>query len=344
MTRRIKNSSEPANSADQGVPTIRSSMRRDPNNGMLYDDCLGFDKSVSALALGGIILTTSPEATSIFDAFFAAGGTVLDSAYGYGKGRVDRLLGEWVNSRGVREQVVVIAKGAHTPHCRPDAIAPQLEESLDRMGTDYADLYFMHRDDPSVPVGEFVDVLDELCSAGKMRKFGGSNWSLSRMDEANAYARSQGKRGFDLLSNNFSLAEMLTPMWAGCISSSDPESLSWLQQTQTPIFAWSSQARGFFTDRAGRDKLEDPTLVACWYSDVNFARRDRVHELARRLKASPAQVALAYLFAQPFPIFPLIGPVTLDELKDSMGALKVDLSIEDANWLRNGDNTGDMIG
>jgi hypothetical protein len=54
-------------------------------------------------------------------------------------------------------------------------------------------------------------------------------------------------------------------------------------KTQIPIFAWSSQARGFFTDRAGRDKVADPTLVNCWYSDVNFARRDRVHELAHRL-------------------------------------------------------------
>src|SRR5271166_6861203 len=92
----------------------------------------------------GMILNTVPEATVIFDAFFAAGGTVLDSAYVYGKGEIDRLLGKWVNSHGVREQVVVIAKGAHTPHCRPDALAPQLEESLDRMQTDYADLYFTH--------------------------------------------------------------------------------------------------------------------------------------------------------------------------------------------------------
>jgi aryl-alcohol dehydrogenase-like predicted oxidoreductase len=284
-----------------------------------------------------MILNTAPEAPAIFDAFFAAGGTVLDTAYVYGKGAIDRLLGEWVNSRGVRDQVVVIAKGAHTPYCTPDAIAPQLEESLDRIQTSYADLYFMHRDDPAVPVGEFVDVLDELRRAGKIRKFGGSNWSLARMDEANAYARAHGKRGFELLSNNFSLAEMVAPMWAGCISSSDPDSMAWLQRTQIPIFAWSSQGRGFFTDRAGRDKLDNPALVNCWYSDVNFARRDRVHELARRLKVSPAQVALAYLFVQPFPVFPIIGPASLEELRDSMGALKVDLSAADASWLRTGE-------
>ena len=333
----MKEPSAPTEQPDSGNPTVPGrALTKDSANGMLYDGSLGIGKKVSIMAIGGMILNTAPEATAIFDAFFAAGGNVLDSAYVYGKGEIDRLLGKWVNSRGVREQVVVIAKGAHTPHCRPHAIAPQLEESLDRMQTDYADLYFLHRDDPAVPVGEFVDMLDELCGKGKIRKFGGSNWTLARMDAANAYARSHGKRGFELLSNNFSLAEMVAPMWAGCISSSDPDSMAWLQRTQTPIFAWSSQGRGFFTDRAGRDKLDDPTLVNCWYSDVNFARRDRVHELARRLNVSPAQVALAYLFVQPFPVFPLIGPASLEELRDSMGTLKVDLSVGDANWLRTG--------
>jgi aryl-alcohol dehydrogenase-like predicted oxidoreductase len=312
-------------------------LRKDPATGMLYDDTLGLGKNVSVLAMGGIILNTAPEAEAIFDAFFAAGGTVVDTAYVYGKGEIDRLLGKWINSRCVREQIVVIAKGAHTPHCRPDAIAPQLEESLNRMQTDHTDLYFLHRDNPSVPVGEFVDVLNKLAVAGRIRKFGGSNWTIARMDEANAYARAHGKRGFELLSNNFSLAEMVAPMWPGCISATDPESMAWLAKTQIPIFAWSSQARGFFTDRAGRDKLADPTLVNCWYSDVNFARRDRVHELAHRLDVSPAQIALAYLFAQPFPIFPLIGPVTLSEFRDSMGALNVGLGANKARWLRTGE-------
>jgi aryl-alcohol dehydrogenase-like predicted oxidoreductase len=319
------------------IGVTKRMLRKDSATGMLYDDSLELGKKVSVLAMGGMILNTAPEAEAIFDGFFAAGGTVVDTAYVYGKGKIDVLLGQWINSRGLREQVVVIAKGAHTPHCRPDAIPPQLEESLDRMGTDYTDLYFLHRDDPSVPAGEFVDVLNELVRAGKIRKFGGSNWTTARMDEANAYARSHGKQGFELLSNNFSLAEMVAPMWPGCISASDPESMAWLKRTQTPLFAWSSQARGFFTDRAGRDKLDDPTLVDCWYSDVNFARRDRVHELAHRLDVSPAQIALAYLFVQPFPIFPLIGPATLSEFKDSIGALNVILSTSEAKWLRTGE-------
>jgi len=140
-----------------------------------------------------ILMQAQAAAEAIIDAFFAAGGTVVDTAYVYGKGEIDRLLGKWINGRGVREQIVVIAKGAHTPHCRPDANAPQLEESLNRMQTDHADLYFLHRDNPSVPAGEFVDVLHELVIAGRIRKFGGSNWTIARIDEANALSVGEAK-------------------------------------------------------------------------------------------------------------------------------------------------------
>ncbi|MCW2242364.1 aldo/keto reductase [Azospirillum canadense] len=311
-------------------------LRRAPDTDMPYDDHLGLGKLASRIVTGGMALKTYPLAATVYDAFFEAGGTMFDTAYVYGQGNVDRLLGQWLRSRGVREEVVIIGKGAHTPHCTPDAIRPQLFETLDRLGTDYVDLYFMHRDDPSVPVGEFVDVLDALVREGRIRKFGGSNWTIARMDEANAYAARHGKRGFELLSNNFSLAEIVEPMWEGCIASSDDDSVDWLRHTQIPLFAWSSQARGFFTDRAGRDKFDDPVMAKCWYSETNFQRRDRVHALAAKLGVTPAQVALACLLVQPHPIFPIIGPATLAELRDSLGALRTRLTPEDAVWLKTG--------
>ncbi|MDA8253808.1 MAG: aldo/keto reductase [Rhodospirillales bacterium] len=311
-------------------------LRRDPAADMVHDERLGVGKAASRIVIGGMALTSFALASLVYDAFFEAGGTVFDTAYVYGQGLVDRLLGQWMRSRGVREDIVVIGKGAHTPHCTPQAIRSQLAESLDRLGTDYVDLYLMHRDDPAVPVGEFVDVLDELARAGRIRKFGGSNWTIPRLEAANAYAVRHGRQGFDLLSNNFSLAEMIAPMWAGCIASSDEDSVAWLRRTQMPLFAWSSQARGFFTDRAGRDKRDDPVMMKCWYSETNFARRDRVHAFAARQGRSPAQVALAYLLAQPFPVFPIIGPATLAELRDSLGALRTTLSPQDTAWLKNG--------
>ena len=153
------------------------------------------------------------------------------------------------------------------------------------------------------------------------------------MSEAVAYAGRTGKTAPAALSNNFSLAEMQQPIWAGCVHCSDAGYKAWLTQTQIPNFAWSSQGRGFFTDRAGRDKRDNTELVNTWYSEQNFRRRDRAVELAAELGRSPLHVALAYVLAQPFPVVPLIGPRTLDELDDSLSALDIALTPEQVKWL-----------
>ncbi|MYZ47024.1 aldo/keto reductase [Propylenella binzhouense] len=327
----------PAESSARRVTVAGHPLRRREGAPMPTDETVAPGKAASRLAIGGMLLKTFPDAAIVYDSFFEAGGTTFDSAWIYGQGLMDKLLGEWLQSRGVRDQAVVIGKGAHSPLCRPEFIAPQLEETLERLRTDHLDLYFMHRDNPDVPVGEFVDVLDALRRAGRIGKFGGSNWTTARIDEANAYAQRTGKHGFELLSNNYSLAEMVAPMWPGCISSSGPDDTAWLKRTQTPIFAWSSQARGFFTDRAGRDKLGEPTLVASWYSDTNFERRDRVRALAAARGVSPAHIALAYLFTLPFPVFPIIGPASLAELRDSLGVVNVTITPEEGEWLKTGE-------
>src|SRR5207248_4844971 len=133
-------------------------------------------------------------------------------------------------------------------------------QSLERLQMEYVDIYMLHRDNPAVPVGEFIDVLNEQVRAGRMRVFGASNWSIERIEAANAYARANGLAGFGAASNNFSLARMIEPVWAGCISASDPVSRAWFTETQMPLMPWSSQARGFFTDRARPDDETDPEL------------------------------------------------------------------------------------
>lgn len=294
-------------------------------------------KPASVVALGFEDFRTFSSGSILLDAFFEAGGNLFDTGYVYGAGYTETLLGQWLKNRGVREQSVIIAKGAHSPLCYPDVIGKQLAQSLDRLQTDHVDIYFMHRDNPDVPVGEFVDAMDAEAKAGRIRgPFGGSNWTMARMDEAIAYAERTGKQKPGALSNNFSLAEMLEPIWAGCITSSTDDWKAWLTKRQMPNFAWSSQGRGFFTDRAGRDKQDNEELVRVWYSEKNFGRRDRAIELANRLGKSPIHVALAYVLAQPFPSVPLIGPRTLDELEDSLKALDIKLSAEDVAWLDNG--------
>ncbi len=294
----------------------------------------GLAKPASIVALGFEDFRTFSSGSILLDAFWEKGGNIFDTAYVYGAGYTERLLGEWLENRGVRKEALIIGKGAHTPLCYPDMIAKQLDQSLARLKTDHVDIYFMHRDNLDVPVGEFVDAMDAQVKAGRIRgPFGGSNWTRARMDEAIAYARRTGKQRPGALSNNFALAEMLDPIWTGCVAASDAEWKAWLTQRQMPNFSWSSQGRGFFTERAGRDKRDDAELVRVWYSEKNFKRRERAIGLAKRLGKSPIHVALAYVLAQPFPSIPLIGPRTLGELDDSIEAFDIKLTPEDLRWL-----------
>jgi aryl-alcohol dehydrogenase-like predicted oxidoreductase len=301
---------------------------------MKYAPIAGVDKPVSRLVMGVDNQRTMPHAAVMFDEFLERGGNCWDCAYVYGGGSCERLLGQWIKNRGLRGQVVVLDKGAHTPFCTPEHLTSRLLESLDRLQTDYLDIYMMHRDNEDVPVGEFIDVLNEHKRAGRIRAFGGSNWTIARVEAANEYARKKGLTGFSAVSNNFSLAEMVNPVWAGCVHNSDAASRAWFTRTQTPLMPWSSQARGFFTGRADpNDRASDPSLARCWYSDANFRRRDRAYELARERGVEPIAIALAYVLCQPFPTFPLIGPRTLRELMTSLPALDVELSDDELRWL-----------
>ncbi len=314
------------------IPTVSGHPLRRSDDGVPLAEISGVGL-VSRLVMGCDNQRTLAHASAMFDAFYEAGGTTFDTAYIYGGGRQEVLLGRWIANRGIRDEVRVIAKGAHTPHCDPESIRRQLHESLDRLGTDHADLYLMHRDNPAIAVGEFVDVLDELRGQGLLSVFGGSNWSPARIDEANAWAAANGKTGFGVVSNHFGLAEAIDVPWDGCLAATDPESKRWLTDRQIPLLPWSSQARGFFAGRAHPEDRSDDELVRCYYSDANFERLRRASELAAEQGVPTTAVALAYVLAQPFPTFPLIGPRTIGELRGSMHALEVTLTPGDVAWL-----------
>ena len=210
----------------------------------------GLGKATSVVALGFEDFPDFASASILLDAFFEKGGTIFDTAWIYGSGRSERILGEWLRSRGVRDEAVVIGKGAHSPLTYPDVTGRQLGESLERLGTDHVDVYFMHRDNPDVPVAEFVDALDAEVRAGRIRgPFGGSNWTRERFDAAVAWAGAHGRAARTALSNNFSLAEMVEPIWEGCVAASDKDWKAWLAARGVTNFAWSSQGRGFFFAR-----------------------------------------------------------------------------------------------
>jgi predicted dehydrogenase/aryl-alcohol dehydrogenase-like predicted oxidoreductase len=311
----------------------RRPIRRSQNPPMRYGQVNGIDKPVSRLVLGVDNQRTMPHAAAMFDDYIEKGGNTFDTAWIYAQGLQEKLFGHWHTHRNIRNEIVLIGKGAHTPFCTPEGLTRQLFESLDRLKTDHLDLYLMHRDNPEIPVGEFVDVLNEHKKAGRINVFGGSNWSIDRINAANRYAKRKQLIGFSVLSNNFSLARMVDPVWAGCISASDPQTRKWLKKTQIPLFAWSSQARGFFTDRAGRDKLDDTELVRCWYADDNFDRRERALLLAEKKNVSPIAIAGAYVLNQPFPTFALIGPRFINETTSSLDSLTIELTPKELAWL-----------
>ena len=302
---------------------------------MQYGHIEGVDKPISRLVMGTMIFQAGELrlACSLLDNFVELGGTTFDTAHAY---RCEETVGEWIKLRGIREQLVVIGKGARDDAGTPEGLTSQLLETLEKMQLDYLDMYFMHTDNPSVPVGEFVECLNEHKQAGRIRAFGGSNWSIARLSAANDYARQHDLTGFAASSPNLSLAAWNEPMWPGCISASDPESRAWHTHSQVPLFAWSSQATGFFSGRYSREDSDAPgmePIVRTWFNEDNFHRLERVRDLASHKGVTPNQIALAYVLCQPFPTFALIGPQTIDELRDSLAALDISLTPQEMRWL-----------
>ena len=299
----------------------------------------GIDKDLSRVVFGCDNQSDTNHAFAMFDYFYNKGGNVFDTAYIYNNGKSDKYLGEWIKERNNRDEVVILGKGAHTPHCYPDKIRPQLEETLDRLNTDKLDIYCLHRDNLEVPVSEFMDSLNELKEEGLIDVLGASNWSLDRFKEANTYSNSNNISSFGVLSNNFSLARMLEPVWPGCFSCSEEDYKEYLIKNQIAIFPWSSQARGFFLRsqefegalHVANPNLEEQTRV--WANEDNLKRKERCFELANKKGFEPIEVALAFVLNQGFPSFPLIGPRNFFETESSLRALDLDLSAEEVDWL-----------
>lgn len=320
----------------QKLPRSGKPLRRRPDAPMTYARVGGLDKDISRLVFGSIQLPFSDMAFSsvMMDHYFELGGNCIDTAVVYG----DRELsvGSWISKRGVRDQMVVLGKGAHTPKCNPRDLTAELMRSLERLQVDYLDLYFMHRDNPAIPVGEFVDVLNEHHKAGRIKAFGGSNWTRERVDAFNADATKRGLRPMTAVSNNLALARWNEPMWTDCLSASDPASRAWHQKTQMPNFAWSSQASGFLADVFKPEDAKNPKIsevVRVWFNEGNFARLARARELAGKLGVHPLSVAVAWVLNQPYPTFALFGSATIDEMNTSMQALSIKLTPKQMAWL-----------
>jgi len=330
---RVVYAAERVEAAELKLPVSRRPLRPNRWPEIPRSHIRGLEKPVSRLILGLDNQVTLPHLSAMADDFVERGGNTFDTAYIYGGGLMETLLGQWTENRGVREQIVVMVKGAHTPLCTPQFLLEQFDVSLDRLKTGYADVYLMHRDNLDVPVSEFVDVLDQLYTAGRIRIYGGSNWSLERLTAANAYAARAGRQPFRVVSNNLSLARMVDPVWNGCVSAKGSEWQDWFQHNDAALFSWSSQARGYFAPGRFSGSVSDEELLRCWDCADNRERLRRAVLLAEEKKVSPLNIALAYVLSQPFAAFALIGPRTIQETRTAVTGVGLQLTPPEIAWL-----------
>jgi aryl-alcohol dehydrogenase-like predicted oxidoreductase len=278
---------------------------------------------------------------ALYAAFRAAGGTRFDTAHVYacwlpnGTGASERALGDVVRRHGDRADVTIATKGGHPPidgmyprpgdYLSPRQIAADVRDSLDRLGDDAIDLYFLHRDDPRLSVGEIVDALHEQVAAGRIRQVGVSNWSTARIDEANAYAQANGRMEFTASQPKFSLG-VPRPSKDPLVPDFGPAEIAWhATRLDVELWAYSSTANGHFATNGEKGK---------GFATESTARRlTRAKALAAELGATPNQVALAWMLAQPFPVVPILGTGDLDHLRDALGAARVTLSDAQARAL-----------
>ena len=298
----------------------------------------GVEKLGSRLALGCDNQTSSLHAFTMFDHFYGSGGRIFDTAYIYNNGKGDKYLGDWINSRNVEDEIIVLGKGAHTPDCEPKFIRPQIEESLSRLNINKIDIFCLHRDNPEIPVAEFMDALNEAKDDGLIGNIGASNWEMGRFAEARDYALKNNMEPFTVLSNNFSLAEMVDPVWPGCVGVNNSY-LEYLMDNQIMLFPWSSQARGFFIEKkeiTSNEHFSNPSLEEerrVWHSEKNLQRRKVCFAIAAQRGVQPIQVALAYVIQKSSLIFPLVGPRTIIEAESSIAATQLNLTDEEMSSL-----------
>lgn len=298
----------------------------------------GTGLDVSPLCLGSANFGAPLDERATFallDRFAGLGGNFIDTARIYSdwlpgeRHRSERMLGDWLRARGLRERIVVATKGAHpdlanesVPRSSAAEIRADLEGSLRSLRIDIVDLYWLHRDDPARPVAYFIDLLNTFAREGRIRAFGASNWHPDRLRAAHAYAQETGQAGF--CANQ--------PFWSlGCLQARPPGFSGWVKMhaemhafhaaTDTAVIPYTAQAKGFFSKMALPPERRPADLAQHeFHTEANVALAARVQRLAAAHGVTPNAIVLAYLWSRPFPVVPIIGASRPDQLDDNFTA------------------------
>lgn len=316
-----------------------------------YGEIEGVGKKISRIFLGTAIspFLDGKEADVLLDQMYALGINAFDSARGYGLS--ESVLGRWVKHRKNREEVVLLTKcGNATPtgtvHIDRDVMTNELKRSLSELGTDYVDILLLHRDDVNTSIAEYLETFNDFVREGIIKTFGVSNWTVERIQEANAYAAEHGLCPFSLSSPNFGLAEQVNDPWGGnCVTISGQENKEvrdWYSRTNMPVLAYSALGRGFFSGRFEAGDYETAKSVLDAYAQkgylypVNMERLERCQILAERRSCSVAQVAMRYIFSNSMNVFAVVSTTSPDRMKLNLESSKLKLTQEELRFLETG--------
>ncbi|NOU36617.1 MAG: aldo/keto reductase [Kiritimatiellaceae bacterium] len=294
------------------------------------------DLLAAPLALGTANLgvnVSEEEGKRILDRFVGQGGNLIDTARVYSdwipgeKNRSERILGDWLAERKARDRVLISTKGGHpflppcadtVPRLAPAQLDEDISGSLKSLRAETIDLYWLHRDDPALPVGPIMDSLHRFQKSGRIRFYAASNWTPERMEEANAYAYGCGYDGFVASQVEWN------PGVFHRLPGGDPTMLNFSagflrlhRETGLAAIPYASQAGGYFSKRS-RDA--GSVSGSPYDTPENRALHAVLAEIAEELRFSMTQVVLAYLWSHPFPVIPIVGCRTLEQLNDSLSA------------------------
>lgn len=309
----------------------------------------GTELDVSRLCLGGNRLGTELDGEASFallDAFREAGGNFVDTARVYAdwidgaeRSASEKTLGRWMDARGVRDEVVVATKGGHPPLDAPhrhrlDAASLRADANASRenLGVDTIPLFYVHRDREALPAVRIVEALEGLRDDGLIRHYAASNWRSERLEEAARAAERHGWQGFVANQPEWSLARRNPGTAPADLVAMDDRAFAWHERSGTVAVPYSPQARGYF-DKVAAGRLDEATEAA-YDNAANRTVSRALSSLADELGATPTQVALATLLAAPFPVVPVIGCRTSEQVLASFASLTVELSPERRDALR----------
>jgi aryl-alcohol dehydrogenase-like predicted oxidoreductase len=268
------------------------------------------------------------EATrAVVEAALEAGVTFFDTAEAYGNGGgSERQLGEILEGR--RDQVVLSTKFAWQPgdgRAAPAAIRRSIEGSLGRLRTDHVDLYYLHRPDPDIPIGDTLVALDELIQAGKVRAIGCSNFSAEQLAEADRVAREQGTARFTVLQNHYNLLRR----------DDEAEVLPLCLKLGVAYITYFPLASGLLTGkyRRGQPAPEGARLAGRQIEDEQFDRIDALELFAEERGHTLHELAIAALASTPGIGSVIAGATKPEQVRSNAAAASWRLTEDDLRAL-----------